>query len=135
MPCCLPAGQAPFPNHLCCRKPRSSVRKKPLPPAAPQCRHRQDTGDSLVVYLKEKADSHFTLELIWLKDGTRPESTSELHLAFSSEDMPGAKARHAAMNCICYEDDFLGLYFIMDPDGYWLCIMPEESPLQKLPAN
>lgn len=96
---------------------------------------RMDTGDSLVVYLKDKADSHFMLELIWLKDGTRPESTSELHLAFSSEDMPGAKVRHAAMNCICYEDDFLCLYFIMDPDGYWLCIMPEESPLQKPPAN
>lgn len=28
------------------------------------------------------------------------------------------------MKCICYENASMGLYFIADPDGYWIEIMP-----------
>lgn len=28
------------------------------------------------------------------------------------------------MGCICYENEAMGLYFISDPDGYWIEIVP-----------
>ena len=29
------------------------------------------------------------------------------------------------MGCICYENQAMGIYFISDPDGYWLEVLPE----------
>lgn len=29
------------------------------------------------------------------------------------------------MGCICYENKDMGIYFIEDPDGYWLEIVPD----------
>jgi lactoylglutathione lyase len=28
------------------------------------------------------------------------------------------------MGCVCYENTDMGLYFIEDPDGYWIEILP-----------
>jgi lactoylglutathione lyase len=28
------------------------------------------------------------------------------------------------MGCICYENPEMGIYFVTDPDGYWLEIIP-----------
>ena len=28
------------------------------------------------------------------------------------------------MDCICYENKEMGIYFINDPDGYWLEVVP-----------
>jgi len=28
------------------------------------------------------------------------------------------------MGCVCYENESMGLYFIVDPDGYWVEILP-----------
>ena len=38
--------------------------------------------------------------------------------------MDAAHAKHAAMGCICFENKTMGIYFIEDPDGYWLEIVP-----------
>ena len=39
-------------------------------------------------------------------------------------DMDAAHAKHAAMGCICFENPAMGIYFISDPDGYWLEVIP-----------
>ena len=31
---------------------------------------------------------------------------------------------HRAMGCVCYENHDMGLYFINDPDDYWIEILP-----------
>jgi lactoylglutathione lyase len=31
------------------------------------------------------------------------------------------------MGCVCYENKAMGLYFIEDPDGYWIEILPEKK--------
>ena len=36
-------------------------------------------------------------------------------------DEPG---KHEQMGCICYENTTMGIYFIVDPDGYWVEILP-----------
>lgn len=35
-----------------------------------------------------------------------------------------AHAKHKEMGCICFENPAMGIYFINDPDGYWLEIVP-----------
>jgi len=72
----------------------------------------------------------FLLELTWLRDWGKPQydlGDNEFHLAFRAEDYAKAKALHARMGCICYENDGMGVYFINDPDGYWIEIVPERD--------
>jgi lactoylglutathione lyase len=50
---------------------------------------------------------------------------NEFHLAFSTPDYEAAHRLHKEMGCICYENPQMRIYFIEDPDGYWLEIVPE----------
>jgi len=31
------------------------------------------------------------------------------------------------MGCVCHENSAMGIYFIEDPDGYWVEIIPEKK--------
>ncbi len=86
---------------------------------------RWDNPDFTLVYLGDGRSAH-QLELTWLKDRKEPYDLgdNEIHLAFEVDDYPAAHALHKQMDCICYENDKMGLYFIEDPDGYWIEIMP-----------
>ena len=74
--------------------------------------------------LNEEAD--FELELTWLKEwkGNYNLGDCEFHLAFETDDMEAAHKLHEEMECICFENKEMGIYFIEDPDGYWLEIVP-----------
>lgn len=37
------------------------------------------------------------------------------------------RQRHKAMGCIAFENSAMGIYFIKDPDGYWIEIFPLEK--------
>ena len=84
-------------------------------------------GSFKLVYLGD-GESDFTLELTWLKDREAPYDLGEgeYHLAFTVADMEPAHARHEALGCICFENPAMGIYFIEDPDGYWLEIIPQK---------
>ena len=84
-------------------------------------------GAFRLVYLGD-GKTNFQLELTWLRDRTEPYDLGEgeFHLAFSVPDMDAAHAKHAAMDCICFENPGMGIYFIEDPDGYWIEIVPEK---------
>ena len=79
-----------------------------------------------LVYLSDGVTPH-QLELTWLRDRTEPYDLgdNEIHLAFVVEDFDAAHALHEKMGCICYENPGMGIYFISDPDGYWLEIVPK----------
>ena len=68
----------------------------------------------------------FELELTWLKDHPQQYNLGEceFHLAFKAEDYEAAHKKHEEMGCICFENEAMGIYFIVDPDGYWLEILP-----------
>jgi len=85
-------------------------------------RHRND--DFTIVYLADATES-FELELTWLKDHPQKYDLGEceFHLAFRVDDYASAHALHEQMGCICYENTAMGIYFIEDPDGYWLEIL------------
>ncbi len=69
----------------------------------------------------------FRLEITWNKGRTEPYDLGEecFHLALTSEDMEASHRHHEAMGCICFENPEMGIYFIKDPDGYWIEIVPE----------
>ena len=85
-----------------------------------------DLGPFRLVYLGDDAGS-FTLELTWLRDRTTPYDLGEceFHLAFRADDYDAMYEKHKAMGCICFENPAMGIYFISDPDGYWIEIVPE----------
>ena len=82
-------------------------------------------GSFILVYLGD-ATTGYQLELTWLRDRKDPYDLgdNEIHLAFSTDDFDGAYKTHKEMGCICYENPKMGIYFISDPDGYWLEIVP-----------
>lgn len=84
-----------------------------------------EDGSFIIVYLSDGQADHL-LELTWLRDWDRPYNLgdNEFHLAFRVEDYDAAHQLHKEMGCICYENPGMGIYFINDPDGYWLEIMP-----------
>ena len=89
-------------------------------------RKEKEDGSFILVYLGDGQTPH-QLELTWLRDMDRPYELgdNEIHLAFTVDDYDAAHAKHAAMDCICFENHSMGIYFISDPDGYWLEIIPE----------
>jgi lactoylglutathione lyase len=88
-------------------------------------RHAAKDGSFTIVYVGNDS-SDFLLELTWLKDRDKPYELgdNEFHLAFRTDDFDAAYALHKEMGCICYENKQMGIYFIEDPDGYWLEVVP-----------
>jgi len=82
-------------------------------------------GSFIIVYVGNET-SDFLLELTWLKDRDKPYDLGddEFHLAFRTDCFEQAHALHQEMGCICYENEQMGIYFVTDPDGYWLEIVP-----------
>ena len=82
-------------------------------------------GSYILVYLGD-GKTDFTLELTWLRDRKEHYNLgeNEFHLAFVTQDFGKAHQKHKEMGCICFENDAMGIYFINDPDNYWLEIVP-----------
>ena len=82
-------------------------------------------GSFIIVYLEDGNSCH-QLELTWMRDMDRPYNLgdNEFHLAFRVDDFDAAYERHKRMGCICYENKAMGIYFVTDPDGYWLEVLP-----------
>lgn len=83
-------------------------------------------GSFILVYLGDQVTG-FALELTWLKD--RKEAydlgESEFHLCVRVEgNYDEVREYHRQQGWICYENTEMGLYFISDPDGYWIEILP-----------
>ena len=83
----------------------------------------------ILVYLTDE-QSDFRLELTWLRDRKEPYNLgdNEIHLCFTVDgDYEQWRAKHKQMGCVCYENTDMGLYFIEDPDGYWIEILSSSS--------
>ncbi|MGN0417880.1 VOC family protein [Anaerostipes faecalis] len=82
-------------------------------------------GSFKLVYLGDGI-TDFRLELTWLKDRKEPYNLGdeEFHLAMAVDNYDEIHAKHEKMGCICFENPDMGIYFINDPDGYWIEIVP-----------
>ena len=84
-------------------------------------------GSFIIVYLTDN-NSDFLLELTWLKDHPQKYDLgeTEFHLCVRIEgDYDQTRQFHKDMGIVCFENTEMGLYFIEDPDGYWIEIVPE----------
>ena len=84
-----------------------------------------EDGSFRIVFLGDGVTG-FQLELTYMTDRTEPYDLGEqeYHLAFKTEDMEAAHKKHEEMGCICFENPEMGIYFLEDPDGYWVEIIP-----------
>ena len=88
--------------------------------------YEEALGSFILVYLTDKC-SDFLLELTWLRDHTEAYELgeNESHLCIRVEgDYDEVRKFHKEMGCVCFENESMGLYFINDPDDYWIEILP-----------
>lgn len=92
-------------------------------------RKQATDGRFTLVYLGD-AESGFRLELTYLRD--HPDAyalgDNESHLCIRvAGDYNAIREYHREMGCICYENTEMGLYFINDPDDYWIEVLPMKN--------
>jgi len=83
-------------------------------------------GSFILVYLAD-GQTGFLLELTWLRDRIEGYELgdNESHLCFRvAGDYDQVREFHREMGCVCFENTEMGLYFINDPDDYWIEILP-----------
>ena len=90
-------------------------------------RINSNDGSFIIVYLTD-GKSDFLLELTWLKDHPQKYDLGEceFHLCVKGPgDYKQTWDAHKEMGVVCFENMDMGLYFIEDPDGYWIEIRPQ----------
>ena len=92
---------------------------------SPVRRKEAEDGSFVLVFLGDRKTT-FRLELTWLRDHPQKYDLGEceFHLALKADDYEAAYAKHKEMGCVCFENPAMGIYFISDPDGYWIEIIP-----------
>lgn len=93
-----------------------------------EVRRKQAGDDSFTLVYLSDARGDCQLELTWLRDRTEPYELgdNETHIAFEAKDFDAAKRLHEEMGCVCFDNPAMGIYFIEDPDGYWLEVIPPQ---------
>lgn len=92
-----------------------------------EVRRKVASDESFILVYLGDTEGHFTLELTWLRDRTEAYNLGECeyHLCVRAPgDYAATREYHREMGCIAYENHDMGLYFITDPDGYWIEILP-----------
>ena len=94
-----------------------------------EVRRREAEDGSFVIVFLGDGKTDFRLELTALRDHPQPYDLGEceFHLAFCTPDYAAAHKKHEEMGCICFENPKMGIYFIIDPDGYWIEIVPDRK--------
>lgn len=82
-------------------------------------------GSFTIAFLSDGSGT-FSLELTCLRDHPQAYDLGEceFHLALTVKDYEESLKKHSEMNCVCYVNESMGIYFIEDPDGYWIEIVP-----------
>lgn len=88
-------------------------------------RKEAEDGSYIIVYYND-ANDFFELEITWLRDRKEPYDLedNEIHLCFRTSQYDKALAFHREQGVVVYENEGMGVYFIEDPDGYWIEIAP-----------
>ena len=88
-------------------------------------RREAEDGSYTLVFMGDEHENFF-IELTWLRGRKEPYNLgdNESHLCVRVDgDYDAIREFHREMGCICFENKSKGLYFIEDPDGYWIEIV------------
>ena len=91
-----------------------------------EVRRKEPTDGSFILVYMGDGKSDFSLELTWLRDRKEPYNLgeNEFHLAFVTDYYEAAFKKHSEMGCVCFNNEEMGIYFINDPDNYWIEVVP-----------
>lgn len=86
-------------------------------------------GNFIINYMKA-ATGDFRLELTWLRDHEGPyelgENESHLAVRLDEDNYEEVYRYHKQEGMICFENPAMGIYFIHDPDDYWIEILKKK---------
>ncbi|HJJ37123.1 MULTISPECIES: VOC family protein [Methanocorpusculum] len=84
-----------------------------------------ESGDVRIVFLGDGQSNH-KLELTQITGRTNPYEPGDngRHLAFSTDDFQGSLEKHQKMGCVKSVNKASGIYYLEDPDGYTIEILP-----------
>ena len=88
---------------------------------------KQAEDDSFTIVYLGDGQTGFLLELTCLHDHPQPYELgeNESHLCVRVPgDYEAVRAYHKQMGCVCFENEVMNLYFIADPDDYWIEVLP-----------
>ena len=93
-----------------------------------EIRRKTAQDNSFIIAFLSDGVGETCLELTYLRDKEGPYELgdNETHLAVCAEDFDAAHDKHKKMGCICYENEGMGIYFVEDPDGYWIEVIPKK---------
>ena len=101
-------------------------------------RKQADDGSFILAYLGD-GETGFRLELTWLRDHAATPyelGENESHLCVRvAGDYEAVRAYHKELGCVCFENHEMGLYFINDPDDYWIEVLPLNHQHKTAPGN
>lgn len=91
-------------------------------------KHIEAHDGSYVLSFIGNDSSNLRIELTWLRDkeGKYELGDNESHIALRTDKFEEAYAYHKEKGFVCFENKAMGLYFIEDPDGYWIEILPKK---------
>ena len=88
-------------------------------------------GSFTITYMGDR-DTQFRLELTCMRN--HPQNydlgENETHLALrlnDGQEFNRLHQLHRDMGVVCFENPTMGIYFIEDPDGYWIELLPPEK--------
>lgn len=81
-------------------------------------------GSYTLVFLGD-GETNFALELTYMRDRVDAYDLGEqeYHLAMQTDNYEEAFKKHQEMGVVEYVNESMGIYFIIDPDGYWIEII------------
>ncbi|CAF1533835.1 unnamed protein product [Didymodactylos carnosus] len=82
--------------------------------------HRKETDRYIIAKFRDSSGSNHEFEITHLKDRKEPYdlSDNEIHIGFRVDDYASSLAKHQAEGIVNYVSEEMGIYFIVDPDGY-----------------
>ncbi|MGM9539490.1 VOC family protein [Anaerovibrio sp.] len=90
-------------------------------------KRRVQCGQVTLVYLGDEAGSAHELELNYRpehRDTAYDLGENPVHFAFVADDYEASLAEHRRLGCIAMESAANHIYFVQDPDGYMIEIIP-----------
>ena len=83
-------------------------------------------GNFIINYLSAPTGD-LRLELTWMRDHPQEyelgENETHLALRLDTDNYEEVYRYHKELGCVCYENPAMGIYFIHDPDDYWIEIL------------
>ncbi len=92
-----------------------------------KCGEIQGPEGAFTIYYLEAPEGDFRLELTWLRDHTQPyelgENENHLAVRLDEDNFDKVHEYHKQLGIVCFENPAMGIYFINDPDDYWIEIL------------